>query len=358
MEAIILNKNFEKIYILDEFKSFIWTDRYYEAGDFQLLLAATSDILNYVKADHYLYNRMSEHLMVIEQVQIITDPEEGDEIEVIGRSFESVLERRIVWGQQTFSGNFQSQMQRLLNLNVISPSISARKIPNLVFSSSTNSDITDLTIDTQYTGDNIYILMVDAVMDREIGWKIVLDDSNRFVFSFYKGTDRSYEQSDNPYVVFSPGFENIVNSKYLESKKELKNIAYVGGEGEGTQRKWATYDPASANGLDRRELYVDARDLSSDIMDELGNQHTLTPAQYQSVLRQRGADQLTENTEFKMFEGEVETTQMYLYNRDFFMGDIVEIENEYGITACARVTEMVMSHDTSGEKKVPGFEII
>lgn len=358
MEAIVLNRNFEQIYILDEFKSFVWTDRYYEAGDFQLYVAATSDILNYLQQDYYLYNCESEHLMIIEQIDIMTDPEEGDEIEVIGRSLESILDRRIVWGQQTFRGNFQSQMQRLLNLNAISPSIANRRIPNLVFSSTSDSYITGLTVDSQYTGDNVYNLLVDACTDQEIGWKVVLDSSNRFVFSFYNGTDRSYEQGVNPYVVFSPNYENIVNSKYLESRKNYKNIAYVGGEGEGTARTWATYDATSSSGLDRRELYVDARDLSSDIRDEQGNTTTLTPSQYQAVLKQRGADKLAENTELKMFEGEVETTQMYLYNRDFFMGDIVEIENEYGITACARVTEMVMSHDTSGEKKVPGFEIV
>lgn len=78
--------------------------------------------------------------------------------------------------------------------------------------------------------------------------------------------------------------------------------------------------------MNRRELYTDARDVSSTVDNE-----TLTDAEYKAQLSQRGLENLAENIATKSFEGKVETTRMYRYGEDFFLGDMVQIVNEYGI---------------------------
>ena len=40
MEVLVLNTEFESVAIIDTFESLIWTDRYYEAGDFEIYTAA------------------------------------------------------------------------------------------------------------------------------------------------------------------------------------------------------------------------------------------------------------------------------------------------------------------------------
>lgn len=55
MEATILNSRFEKVAIIDRFKSFIWTDRYQENGDFELYLTLDMDgVFPYLVNDYYL----------------------------------------------------------------------------------------------------------------------------------------------------------------------------------------------------------------------------------------------------------------------------------------------------------------
>ena len=51
MEILVLNTNFETVYIVDSFKSMIWTDRYNEYGDFEIYLTLTNnfDIFKYLK---------------------------------------------------------------------------------------------------------------------------------------------------------------------------------------------------------------------------------------------------------------------------------------------------------------------
>ena len=41
MEFRVLDENFNQVHILDDFKSAIWTDRFYEAGDFTIKLSLT-----------------------------------------------------------------------------------------------------------------------------------------------------------------------------------------------------------------------------------------------------------------------------------------------------------------------------
>lgn len=267
MDLTVLNQNLVEFSILDTYNSLIWTDRYNEAGDFEIYTAMTSDILDVIKQGYYLRRNDSEHIMIIEKLLINSNVEDGNMLTVTGRSIESLLDRRIVWGQKTISGNLQEGIKTLLNENVISPSNTNRKIPNFIFEASTDPAITGLTIDAQYTGDNLYDVIQSICSEREIGFKVTLNDSKQFVFKLYAGVDRSYEQTENTYVVFSPKFDNLVSSNYMESKSALKNVTLVGGEGEGTARRYTAV--GNVAGLDRRELFTDARDISSDSNEDI-----------------------------------------------------------------------------------------
>ena len=352
MDLTVLNTDLNAVSIIDTYESFIWTDRYCEYGDFELYTMMTNTVLGFIKQDYYVMNRDSEHVMIIEKIQITSDAENGNHVTVTGRSLESILNRRIVWGQKTITGNLQNGIKTLLMDAIISPSDSSRQISNFVFEASTDPAITNLTIDAQYTGDNLYDVISKLCSERNIGFKITLNDQKQFVFKLYAGTDRSYDQTENPYVVFSPNFENIINSNYMESKSSLKTITLVGGEGEGAARRYTTVGGGS--GLNRRELFTDARDISSDVGDGV----TLSNAEYISQLKQRGSEKLAENTDVTSFEGQVETTIMFRYGEDFFNGDIVQIANEYGHETKARILEIVMSENEEGRSVYPTFKTI
>ena len=117
MEATILNSRFEKVAIIDRFKSFIWTDRYQGNGDFELYLTLDMDgVFPYLVNDYYLQNDDSVHMMIIQGMLLETNVTEGPTIKVIGYSLESLLKRRIIWDNTTLSGNFQDGVQKLINL--------------------------------------------------------------------------------------------------------------------------------------------------------------------------------------------------------------------------------------------------
>lgn len=322
MELIVLDTSLKMLSVLDTFESLIWTERYSAYGDFEVYTSINDSILEILKDDYYLWLKESDQTMIVEDRKIESDAENGNHFTVTGRSLESILERRIIWKQTILSGNFQNGIKKLLDENIINPSDASRKVERLIFEASTDPAITGLTVDAQFTGDNLYDAIKKLCDSKNIGFRIKLSDDNKFVFKLYAGADRSYDQFTNPYVIFSPKFENVINTNYLESKKTLKTVTLVAGEGEGADRKTTTVACSSGagTGLNRRELYTDARDVSSTVDNE-----TLTDAEYKAQLSQRGLENLAENIATKSFEGKVETTRMYRYGEDFFLGDMVQM---------------------------------
>lgn len=353
MELLILNEKFETVDTLDTYESLIWTDRYSSYGDFEIYTSVNRSIIAKAKENYYIESSTSEHMMIIEDFKLNSDVEFGNHYTITGRSLESILQRRIIWSQTNLDGYLEGQVERLLNENVINPSIASRKIPNFVFERSGDPGIAAMKIQAQFTGDNLYDAIKKICDSVDIGFKITLNNQNKFVFKLYKGVDRSYAQMTNPYVVFSPNFENIINSNYTKSSRNLATVGLVAGEGEGSKRKTAVVGNNASSGLGRREAFIDARDISSQI-----DGGTLTDAQYNSLLVTRGKEKMLDNIVVEAFDGEVETTQLYKYGENFFMGDIVQLENEYGMESKVRITEYIYNDSQEGQSAYPTFIIL
>ena len=361
MDLIVLNESLEPFAIIDTYNSLIWTDRYNECGDFELYTAMDYSLLDVIKQDYYIGRPDSDHVMIIEKIEIDTDVESGNNITVTGRSLESILDRRIIWNETSLSGNFQDGIEKLLNENIISPSNESRKIANFKMEKSTDPLITNLTIEAQYKGDNLYDLLTTLCIERNIGFKVVLSENNELVFSLYSGTDRSYEQTDNPYVIFSPNFDNLISSNYIESRSSLKNVTLVSAEDtdntpeeEGAEAPLVETAVGNVSGLARREIFTDYGSISRTTEDET----TLSDSEVIAMLRQKGKETLSDNAEVLSFEGEAETSTMFRYGEDFMIGDIVQVEDHYGHESRARVIELVLSDDTSGFSVYPTFSAI
>ena len=129
---------------------------------------------------------------------------------------------------------------------------------------------------------------------------------------------------------------------------EYANTTYIAGEGEGNQRKKAIL--GGSKGKKRREIFVDAGGVSSksDIV--------MTDDNYMMALCDKGQEQLAEKRGKFTFSVTIENLNMYEYKRDYDVGDIVTLKNEYGIIADVRITEVTESEDSTGFSVIPTFE--
>lgn len=344
MDIYILNKSLEKIGVIDMYKSIIWTRRYYSAGDFELYVPASVEMFSLLQKDYYLQRDDDDGAMIIEDIELQTDAELGDHIIVAGRSVESILLRRVVWQQTILNGTAENAIRKVITENCINPLQAGRAITRLQLAPA--SGFIE-TIEQQITGDNVGEWLETVCRKYGYGWKINIENGY-FVFYLYKGKDRTYGNAEgNPFVVFSPDFDNLINSNYRYSKREYKNAALIMGEGEGLER--VNTSVGEAEDLDRYEIYIDARDISS-------NNGEIPAAEYLNMLTERGNQQIAEQAAIEEFDGETDASGVYQYKRDFEIGDTVQIENEYGVTSTTRIIEIIENEDESGQRIVPTFE--
>ena len=76
---------------------------------------------------------------------------------------------------------------------------------------------------------------------------------------------------------------------------------------------------------------------------------------WNAINHQKAITELSEHQTTTAFEGELEATRQYVYGEDFTIGDIVQVENEFGITGTVYISEIVFSQDANGITITPTF---
>lgn len=362
----VLDRDFNILGIVDSYVSVIWRPSYSEIGDFEIYLGADSEVVDLLQEDRYVVrssdvsvddagNVTYTNVMIITGRIIHTDVENGDYLTVTGRELKYLLNRRIVWNMTTLSGTAENGIRKLVTENAIAPTgsgtqnVTKRIIPGLVLGAS--AGLTD-TIEKQVTGDKLDETIVSICKAYEYGWEIFVYNKN-LVFVIYQGENRSYGQTERPYVVFSEDFENLYNTEYQSSRENYATITLIGGEGEGIARYYTTAGNDDLEGLDRREVFTDARGVSRNE----GSEEEISQADYLRLLWEQGEEKLAEYAYTEGFSGEVLSDVAFKYGQDFHLGDIVTVINKYGISRNARVTSAIESEDESGSKLVPQFNI-
>lgn len=355
MDLYVMDKNFKTIAVIDEYTSIIWTRRYFECGDFELYLPATHELLDILKCNHYIYRKDCDTVMIIEAITITTNSESGNYFTVSGRSAESILSRRVINPPSYWNiiepGNRAS--------SIISPVIEVQltderrinEIDENIQHGDEDNILTERYDSPQPLGKNLYEHTVEIIKQYGTGMKFIFnEDKTKFIIFFYNGQNRTRNQTKNSRVIFSKDYDNIISSEYSIDFKNLSNVALIAGAGEGADRikSWVSKDYWTPSGLDRYEMYVDARDLQKE-----KNGNILSDNDYREVLKTRAKEKMAEASIVEGFNAEVETSLQFEYKKDWDLGDIVEIETEYGINAQARIIEVIECDDETGYKVAP-----
>lgn len=347
----IIDGTFQRVYVLDNATSVIWINRFQDSGYFEIYTRADSELLAILTAHETYWTRegKDDNVMVAETVRLTTSAEDGAYITISGNGAESFLARRIIPKQTAWQNKTAEFIIHALVAENIGARASASRSVSLISNGEWLHDTTE-TIDKQVTGKNLLECVKELCTEWEYGFKMIQSGGN-FTFQLYKGTDRSYNQSTNDYVIFSPAWDNLGDTEYTRDKSTQYTAVYVAGEGEGSARTIISSTLNNFTGLRRRELWVDARNSSSTT--ESG---TLAPTVYAAMLSQQASETIDNSRETVTFEGEVLDTSSYIYGTDYELGDIVQVETEYGIRAAARVTEITEVEDEGGYQLRPTLE--
>ena len=339
---IIMSDQFVRLAIVDDYSSFIWTVRYYETGDFQLILDVSDRNLSLIRRGFYVLRDDDENVGIIEDITITRNEDGHDQLIVKGRFLASILGRRIIAAQTTLNGKLSDCIEQLIDENIINPTDQTRQIAN--FSIESHEIATE--IEAQYTGENLLDVISKLCETYGVGFKVTLNSNDEFVFELYEGIDRTYDQNVNDWVVFSDTYDNLVSSNYQANYEKVINAVLVAGEGEDPDRVTVWVDD-NAVGLNRFENYQDKKNIKS-------NSGEISPADYEELLKEAGREKITPFN--SAFTGQV-YFQESQYKTVVNVGDICVIENkDWNIYINSRLVEVIESVDETGNYTIlPSF---
>ncbi len=224
-------------------------------------------------------------------------------------------------------------MTALVNTNAVSPADSKRKIPKLVIKQSAGRG-DRLTYQTRY--DVLTDCLEELCSASGLGVCVSLDPQNKqFVFEVLEGVDRTVNQTDRPPMIFNVNYDNIENREYIRDSSEYKNCAYTGGQGDGAKRVIKIIGNEKT-GLDRYELFVDARDVEDE-----------------ANLPDRGRVKLVECEKISSYTCEADAA---LYQKKWNLGDVVTTKDaEWSLLLHERITEVMETLDSDGYVVEPTF---
>lgn len=341
------NDAFEPIGHIDEYTSLMWPDAFLGRAMFQLWAPITESNKEMLREGNVIWCG-GDSAAVIKIINADINEDGEKEYNVKGWTLEHYLLERILWGTYSYNNAYASTiMYDLVDKCAINPSNPDRKIPYLV--SAQDKKLGKRLLSYQKTGGWLYDAIYSVAEESDIGFNVLFDPRNKqLIFEVRTGVDRTQEQAEVDPVVFSTDLEDILSSSYYLNAEDVKNIAYVQGEDSGTSRVSVVVGAATAKGFGRKELYVDARDLQSEVSNEDGSSSTLSPAEYNNTLIQRGNEKLAENVKTETFEAQIRQfgNVQYEFGVDYFKGDkVTVIDWQLGLSVSARITQVEEDFD-------------
>ena len=377
MQLYILDSNYDQIATINEAESILWHKKFNDVGECEIYLPCSAEMLEVLRIGNYVFRYDDDMFCQIKKVEIETDVENGDYIIATAMDMCNVLAGRIVRWQVVYSGTVAGFIRKLLIDNVINPSEATRRIPNFEIDTSNFAQLTE-TIEVSAVTNDLLQLIIATCKTYNYGFRVSYSiNTQKLVFGLYKGKNKALPLGDE-YVEFSPTYANILSSNYKEDSSNHKNVAYVGYKDEAEKMVvMSVYYGAEPTGENRKEIYVDGTSTSRDIQyEELlalfpnvkkGSENyylpddgtkvaaykvegdtekiTVTDFTYLKLIQLLGENALAQHISTQEFSGAVDTIDTYEYKTDYNLGDVVNVVNDYGISATARIVEVMESED-------------
>ena len=280
----------------------------------------------------------------------------------------------------------------LLNTTVINPTDPMRRFTNPTWRYQWSNDqrIKEIKMAASFANTNLYDALSSLLVGAGLGCKVVYnEDTHTLDFSLLIGTDHSVSQSENLVVNFKNVLDNLVSTDRVTDDSGYKTCAFVVGAIDDKKTRttyvadefgrvseveypnpnycttWCQQVSLSGTGMSyqRREVIVDASDIdryqtlnTSGGMS--GTDVAVSESDYRAMLKTRGRNELMGMYSTFNMDAEILPNIFYKYLVDYGLGDTISIQDRFGNTVNAEITELIYSVDSSGYKAYPTLETL
>lgn len=361
MQIQVFNLDLDFLGICEEINDVEWVREFYRGGNFTMNAKLNQHNLDLLKKDRILVKDGNFDDPMIVEYRELSEGENGDEDFLItGNSLTTrILSSRVTASRQVEKGYIDVVMKNILKKQTEGK---LRSFKNLVCSPPKSFTET-------FEHKSLYKSLDEEfeTLSRlaDVGHKIYIDiEKKQFVFDVYYMPDISDQ------VLFSVDFDNLKNQRFIDSHDNYKNVAIVCGQGNSDKdedddetRDKVIINNEEYTGFDRREVYIDARDINKDTKkgtDKDGNEIDIPIANGPNAIKlltARGQEKLVELLPVESFEGDL-VENNYVYKRDFDLGHRVMVRNKnWGVEFKQRITKIIENYNVYGSSIEVSFGV-
>lgn len=366
MEILILDSLLRPIDVVDVFGSMIFTERFSRMGDFELITSADSANRKRFVPDTLIMVNDSLRVMQVKTIDEKTDEENGATLNIKGFEISSITNARIAmlggagttpeWyiSDKTPGNTMRYIFDEICVNGSVDPAdiIPFIEIGTNLYPADTIPEPTEL-IEWVQKPASVYSALTELGDIYDLGHRLYKDPNlSKLYFNVYAGSDRTTAQTTLPPVVFSSDMENLENTTELSDVSTHYNIIQViytytdEAEVESTITMLVTEDTVNPpEGFDRRIKALVVSNIPEEVTDVL------------AFLYRSGLDELMKSRPIGAFDGQISQSTQYVYERDYYLGDLVEMRSKSGTTSYMRVEEYIRVQDVQGERSYPTFTL-
>lgn len=329
IEARVYDSNLNFLGIIDNYTSLIWTRKYFEPGNFELHCPMTSNNLSLISAGNLVLKRDCVEGGIIEDIQF-TAGSDGVEAVVKGRFLSSYFDRRVVRGNQFYTGKVETAMYQFY--------VKCTAIPLIELGESHG-----WTETTTFTANYLSLSKIESNLSKQynIGYRVRPDTVNKkLIFELYKGIDRTVGQTENGRVIFSEDYDNLNSTTYQYNDQTEKTLVIAHGLYSSTEttetgemvQEDIYVEVGGGSGLALKEAYIEGQVTATENM---------TKEEFTEALKMSAQNSLNSNSKTESFDCTISTNVNFVYKQDYDLGDIVTVQKkDWGITRDLRITEL------------------
>lgn len=314
---------------------------FFEIGEFEIRANVTRKNLEALKKGNYVKLPNKRFIWVITSVSYTFTA--GGARLIIAKGYEAkwLLKKRIIQEPKELQGTITSCVYNLVNYSLGRAATNQRKING--FSVDTNNLLIDIS-GTQAPRGNLLDFVNNLLKTYNVGSQVIYENGG-LKYTIING------KVLNASVKFSQSLDNLLSSTYLENDEDVGTFALVVSKIDDIDYPYTYNIHSTIWGIDRSEILVNSN-LSTKYEDSDGVEQETTPtsALFQGWQRQEAINELANHKAIKEASGEIDLTNSnYNFDSDFFIGDIVGLQDEYfNVTTTAKILKYTISLDTKG----------
>lgn len=330
---------FNLVSVIDSYETLIFEQSFAGVGKFSFTVLADSMQSNYVKINRYIivgqsYGMPQARVGIIQTIDDSITSDHKHVLRVEGMEAKGVFSWRINLPNSGYAYFTASGTAEAVFKNVAayqggpSSASSARKIAGLTIAASLNRGAS-YVYSERYT--NVAQVFERLSLAAGMGWAVKWNATG-LLFDVIVGADRTIGNGVFPPALLSIATDTASNSRYVSSEASYKNYTYVGGQGVGSERtiRTAYTGAGEPKGVNRKEFFTDARDLSAT-----------------ADLDSRAASVLAENGYTRYIEADVNPYSLFYISSGATLGDTITIESS-GVQQNCQITGVTEEWGSDG----------